>query len=88
MQFMNSSLDALVENLSDNYFKYLSQGFTHSLLKLKKQKGVYPYEYMDSFQKFFEDIFPDRCERFSSLKVVCINEKCVHMLLLLGIHLK
>ena len=24
MQFMNSSLDTLVNNLSDNYFKYLS----------------------------------------------------------------
>ena len=41
---MNSSLDAFVENLSDNYFKYLSQGFTDDLLELKKQKGVCPYE--------------------------------------------
>ena len=38
MQFMNSSLDALVKNLSDNYFKYLSQEFSGDLLKLVKQK--------------------------------------------------
>ena len=28
MQYMNSSLDTLVKNLSDNDFKYLSQDFT------------------------------------------------------------
>ena len=28
MQFMNSSLDALVKNLSDNGFNYLSQEFS------------------------------------------------------------
>ena len=49
MQFMNSSLDSLVKNLSDNDFKYLSEEFSGDLLKLVKEKGVYPYEYMDSF---------------------------------------
>ena len=35
--------------------------------KLMKQKGVYPYECMDSFKIFFsEDKLPDRCELFSS----------------------
>ena len=43
---------------------------------------------MGSFEITFEDRFPDRCEVFSSLKVVCISEKCVHMLLMLGIRLK
>ena len=33
MQFMNSSLDALVKNLSDNDFKYLSQEFSGDLLE-------------------------------------------------------
>ena len=52
MQFMNSSLVALVKNLSDKDFKYLSQEFSGDLLGLVKQKGVYPYEYMDSFKTF------------------------------------
>ena len=52
VQFMNSSLDSLVKNLSDNGFKYLCQEFSNDLLKLVKQKGVYPYEYMDSFRDF------------------------------------
>ena len=52
VQFMNCSLHALVKNLSDNDFKYLSQEFSGEQLKLLKQKGVYPYEYMDSFKNF------------------------------------
>ena len=43
MQFMHSSLDSLVKNLSDNDFKYLSQEFSGDLLKLVKQKGVYTF---------------------------------------------
>ena len=65
---MNSSLDALVKNLSDNHFKLLSQKFSSNLLELVKQKVVYPYEYMDSFKKFFDDKLPDKCDFFSSLK--------------------
>ena len=46
MQFMNSSLDVLVKNLSNNDFKYLSQGFSSKIVKVGKTKGVYLYEYM------------------------------------------
>ena len=59
MQFMNPSLDPLVKNMSDNDFKHLSQEFTVELLKLVKQKGVYPSDYMDSFKKFSDDKLPD-----------------------------
>ena len=55
MQFMNSSLDALVKNLSYNGFKHLSQEFRGTILKLVKQKEVYPCEYMDSFNTFSND---------------------------------
>ena len=44
MQFMNSSLDKLVKNLSDKDFKYLIQEFASEYLELLKQKGTYPYE--------------------------------------------
>ena len=56
MLFMNSSLDKLVKNLND--FKYLSKEFSDEQLELVKQKGVYPYECMDSFKKFKEDKLP------------------------------
>ena len=52
---MNSSLDALVKNLSDDDFKHLSQEFSGEFLKLVKQKRLYPYEYMESFKKFSDD---------------------------------
>ena len=50
MQFMNSSLDKLVKNLVDKDFKYLVQEFGAENLKLLKQKGAYPYEYMNNFK--------------------------------------
>ena len=68
MQFMDSSLDSLVKNFSDNDFKCLSEEFSGEFLKLVKQKEVYPYEFMDSFKKFSEKKLPDRCKFFSSLK--------------------
>ena len=49
MQFMNSSLEKLVKNLTDNDFKYLTQEFDSKNLELLKQKDAYPYEYMNSF---------------------------------------
>ena len=45
------------------------------MLKLVKQKGVFPYEYKDSFKMFFDEKLPDWCEYFSYLKDQCINEK-------------
>ena len=46
---MNSSLNKLPKNLSDKDFKYLIEEFCSKNLQLLKQKGSYPYEYMDSF---------------------------------------
>ena len=54
MQFMNSDLDRLVKNLSDEDFKYLVEEFGSKNLELLKQKGAYPYEYMNSFARFKE----------------------------------
>ena len=68
MQFMNSSLDKLVKNLSDNDFKYLTEEFGSKKLKLLKQKGDYPYEYMDSFKRFSEEKLPDKNFFYSSVK--------------------
>ena len=74
MQFMNSSLDPLIKNLSDNDFNYLSKEFSDNLLKLIIN-GVYPYEYMNNFKKFSEDKLLDRRKFFSSFKDEYISEK-------------
>ena len=48
------------------------------MLKLVKQNGVYPYEYINNFNRFFDDKLPDRREFYISLKDKCVNEKDLH----------
>ena len=68
MHFMNFSLDKLVKNLSDKDFKYLVEELGSQNLELLKQKGDYPYEYMNSFEKFNEEKLPARRYFDSSTK--------------------
>ena len=51
-QFMSSSLDKLVSNLPKEAFKYTSEEFTGKKLNLMSQKGVYPHDHIDCFEKF------------------------------------
>ena len=51
-QFMSSSLEKLVSNLPKESLKYTSKSFKGEKLDLMVRKGVYPYDYMDSFEKF------------------------------------
>ena len=77
MQFLNTSLDVLVRNLSDKDFKCLSEVFgkESERLELVKCKGVYPYEWVDAFEKFDERCLPSRECFFSSLKGRGISEE-------------
>ena len=68
MQFMNSSLYKLVKNLSDEGFTYLIEEFGSENLELIKQEGDYPYEYMNSFERFNEEKLPARKHFYSSTK--------------------
>ena len=68
MQFINSSLNKLLKNLSDSDFRYLTEEFSSKNLKLLKQKGAYPHNYMNSFKRFNEEKFPDRKCFYSSTK--------------------
>ena len=65
-QFMNSSLDKLVSNLPMEAFKYTSEEFMGKKLSLMSQKGVYPYDFMDSFEKFDQMKLPTR-EQFYNI---------------------
>ncbi|CAH3195308.1 unnamed protein product, partial [Porites evermanni] len=65
-QFIASSLERLDANLPTDAFKYTSQVFQNDKLALMKQKGVYPYDYMDSFQKFGDQQLPQK-EQFYSI---------------------
>ena len=65
-QFMSTGLNKLVENLPADKFKYIDEEFQGEQLNLMKQKGVYPYDHMDSFQKFEETELPTQ-EQFYSI---------------------
>ena len=69
-QFMSSGLDKLVSNLPIEAFKYTNKRFKQEQFELMKQKGVYPYDYMDSFEKFNKTELPTKEEFYSIL----INE--------------
>ena len=68
MQFMNSSLDKLVKNMSHEDFKYLVEEFGSENLELLKQKLSYPYEYINSFERFNEKKLPALKYFYSSTK--------------------
>ena len=65
---MNSTLEKLVKSFSDDYFKYLTEEFGSKNLELLKQKHAYPYEYIDSFERFREEKLPDKKCFYSFVK--------------------
>ena len=76
LQFLNSSLDTLVSNLRSkqksgkslqelfpNLFNYFQSKWCHLPLEnfeLLSRKGVYPYQFMDSHEKFEMNELPSR----------------------------
>ena len=69
MKFMNSSLDNLVENLTKSELDKLKE--TKKVFKdkinLVSRKGVYPYDYMNSIEKFYETKLPPKETFYSRL---------------------
>ena len=62
-QLMSSSLDKLPKEA----FKYTSEEFTGKELSLMSQKGVYPYDFMDSFEKFDQTELPTKGQFYNIL---------------------
>ena len=76
MKLMNSSLDKLVINLSDDVFKYLVEEFGSENSEILKQKGDYPYEYINSFKRLNEEKLCARKHFFSSTIKGKIDNDC------------
>ena len=64
LQFLNASLDKLVNSTPRDAFRLTSALPHHELLM---QMGVYPYEYMDSLDRFDETCLPPQEAFYSSL---------------------
>ena len=75
IQFMSSSLEKLVSNLTDEAFKYTSEVFRNEQLQVMKQKNFYPYDYMDSFEKFNEKQIPKKEDFYSLLNNEYISDE-------------
>ena len=73
-QLMSSSLEKLVSNLPREAFKYTSQLYKGKELDLMVRKGVYPYDHMDSFDKFNTGL-PSKEEFYSILNDEHISDE-------------
>ena len=75
-RFLQASLDSLVKSTPYEKFRY-----TPKLCKNEKQreliiqKGIYPYEYMDEWERFNETKLPDKEKFYSSLNDEHITEE-------------
>ena len=74
-KFMATSLDNLVNNLPEDGFTNLEKYYTGDKLTLVKRKGVYPYEYMTSLERFEETKLPPKEAFYSNLKNEGITEE-------------
>ena len=72
---MSTSLDKLVGNLPEEAFTNLEKYYTGDKLTLVKRKGVYPYEYMDSLERFEETKLPPKEAFYSNLKNEGISDE-------------
>ena len=57
-QFMNQSLSNFADNLPKDGFYHTKNEFGPENLQLITRKGVYPYNFMDDFNKFKEEELP------------------------------
>ena len=74
LKFLAASIDVLVSNTPKDNFKIIDNHYPPEQAKLLKQKGFFPYEYMDSVEKFKEDKPPPRKAFYSKLTGSGITE--------------
>ena len=74
-KFMAESLDELASNLPKDYFDNLKMYYEGDKLNLLTRKGIYPYEYMDSSEKFKETELPPKEAFYSNLNNEDISDE-------------
>ena len=75
-KFMNSSLYSLVNNLAKGDHKFWGfEEFTDKQCELLIRKGIYPYEYMNSWNKFNDNKLPSQEQFYSSLSMTGVSDK-------------
>ena len=66
-QFTPKGLDVFTKTLVDDEFRYLRESCISNHFGLIRRKGVYPYDYVDSFDRFDENKLPSQDVFFSKL---------------------
>ena len=75
-QFMSQSLANLVDNLPKDALRYTEEFFKkEKYFNLITKKGVYPYDYMESFDKFNETELPSKDKFYSLLNDEHISDE-------------
>ena len=74
-KFLPTSLEALVNNLPKDAFNNLERYYTKEEAELIKRKGVYPYEYMNTEERFSETKLPPKKAFYSRLSGEGITEE-------------
>ena len=70
IKFMSSSLDSLVNNLAKGGHQFFGfENYNERQCKLFIRKGIYPYEYMDSWDRFKEISLPSINHFYSNLNM-------------------
>ena len=68
-----------METLKDDESQYVREVFPADQFELIKRKGVYPYDYMDSFDRYDESRLPSQDAFFSKLSDgPCSNTEYAH----------
>ena len=75
LKFLGASLEVLVSNTPKDGFKNILRYFSKEQAEILKQKGFYPYEYMDKVEKFKDPTPPPREAFYSKLSGRGISEK-------------
>ena len=60
LQFCNGSLGTLASYLKYEDFKHLASEFGIDKLEILKRKDAYPYEWVDSYEKFKHSSLPEK----------------------------
>ena len=75
-RFMASSLNKLASNLDDDQCKHLKEFYKEEeVFRLMRRKGIYPYEYMDSWKKFEGTSLPQKDAFYSRLNRKGISDQ-------------
>jgi hypothetical protein len=74
-KFMGQSLESLVQILPSEKLHIINSEFNRENISLLTRKGVYPYEYTNSFERLKETSLPDISSFFSKLTGKTISQE-------------